>query len=64
MILAELVKTGKESGLHGFEQAKNIKLVETPFLELGITTNTFKIKRKDAREHFIKDIESMYANAL
>lgn len=29
-------------------------------MDCGITTNTFKIKRKDARDYFANDIKALY----
>ena len=44
-IVAYLNKIGKEAGLQGFEQAKNVYLDPEPFLTKGIMTNTMKIQR-------------------
>ena len=50
----------KSKKLHGFEVCKQFKLITTPFEELGLQTNSFKLKRNKARQHFADDIEELY----
>lgn len=51
-VLANLTKVGKEAGLAGFEQAKNIFLDPQSFVERGIVTNTMKIQRHEAKKAY------------
>jgi len=60
-ILDDMTKLGKEAGLKGFEQVKNITLVAEPFsVENGLLTPTFKSKRPALRKEFSAQIEEMY----
>ena len=45
---------GRKGGLNGYELAKNVYLEPRPFAEhpADILTNTFKLKRYDARQAF------------
>jgi len=49
MIVKDMRKRGDKNKLHGFEQAKNIELITTPFQDITdpekIVTDTFKLKR-------------------
>merc|ERR1719474_2166 len=61
-IKADMRKLSKESGLHGFEQAKAIHLHDQLFtLENGLLTPTFKFKRADAYKKFKGNLEELYA---
>jgi len=51
-VLSDLNKVGKEAGLAGFEQAKNIYLDHQSFVEKGIVTNTMKIQRHEAKKAY------------
>ena len=51
-VLANLTKVGKEAGLAGFEQAKNIYLDSQSFVERGVVTNTMKIQRHEAKKAY------------
>ena len=53
-VCKELDGYGKKAGLMSFEQAKNIWLETKPFNEIGITTNTFKLQRFQAKKHYAK----------
>ena len=44
-LLKELNEIGKEAGLKGFEQGKNIYLEQEGFLSRDILTNTMKVQR-------------------
>jgi len=52
--------TGKEGGLKGFEQARNIYLEHSPFLVKGILTNTMKIQRHEAKKLYNDVITRLY----
>lgn len=55
-----MLKQGKTDNLFGFEQVKKIKLVSSPFMELGILTNTMKLQRNLAKTVLKEEIEKMY----
>eukprot|EP00455_Lapot_gusevi_P019534 TRINITY_DN2086_c0_g1_i2.p1 TRINITY_DN2086_c0_g1~~TRINITY_DN2086_c0_g1_i2.p1 ORF type:complete len:764 (+),score=291.62 TRINITY_DN2086_c0_g1_i2:300-2294(+) len=62
MIFAEMNATGKEGQLRGFEFVKAIHLDAEPFaVENNLLTPTMKLKRNEAKEKYLKQIESMYA---
>jgi long-chain acyl-CoA synthetase len=46
--------------LKGFEQARNIHLESSPFLNRGILTNTMKIQRHQAKKTYKDVIEKLY----
>ncbi|CAJ0756484.1 12823_t:CDS:2 [Entrophospora sp. SA101] len=61
-IKTALQKFGKANDLKGFENIKNIYLTSEPFsVENGMLTPTFKLKRHQAKLHFKKQIDEMYA---
>lgn len=61
VVLADMDAVGKGAQLRGFEFAKAVTLVLEPFtVENGLLTPTFKIKRPQAREYFMKEIADMY----
>nr|CAG8435823.1 11895_t:CDS:2 [Entrophospora candida]CAG8437909.1 12134_t:CDS:2 [Entrophospora candida] len=61
-IKTALQKFGKANDLKGFENIKNIYLTSEPFsVENGMFTPTFKLKRHQAKLHFKKQIDEMYA---
>jgi long-chain acyl-CoA synthetase len=55
-ILSDLNTHARAAGLHGFEVAKNLIIVEKTFLELGILSNTLKMQRHNAKKAFEKEI--------
>lgn len=55
---------GKQAGLKGFEQVKNIYLEPSPFLSKGILTNTMKIQRHLAKTVYKKEIEGLYKEGI
>lgn len=57
-------KIGKNGGLVGFEQIKNIYLEPTPFALLGLLTNTAKIQRHEAKKHFKPQVEQLYKEGM
>ncbi|PIK44518.1 putative long-chain-fatty-acid--CoA ligase 5 [Apostichopus japonicus] len=59
--LDQLLQFGKEEGLQGFEQVKDIILVSEPFSqENNLLTPTLKNKRPQLTEEFQDDIDKMY----
>uniref|UniRef100_A0A8B9RJP0 long-chain-fatty-acid--CoA ligase n=1 Tax=Astyanax mexicanus TaxID=7994 RepID=A0A8B9RJP0_ASTMX len=62
-ILEDLVRLGKASGLHSFEQVKNIYVHSDMFsIENGLLTPTLKAKRPELRQYFKQEIEELYQN--
>lgn len=55
---------GKEGGLQGFEQVKNIFLETQPFLTKGILTNTMKIQRHEAKKFYRSTIDALYKEGM
>jgi long-chain acyl-CoA synthetase len=51
----------KADKLFGFEQAREITLVPTPFTPNDILTPSFKLKRNEAKKMFQKEIDAMYS---
>ena len=68
LIVKDMRKRGDKNKLHGFEQAKNIELITTPFQDITdpekIVTDTFKLKRHQARGYFKKEIDRMYKEGV
>ncbi|CAD8132100.1 unnamed protein product [Paramecium pentaurelia] len=56
----EMVKYGKTEKLNGMENVKKIYIEPTSFIAHGLTSNTLKLMRHKAKEHFLKQIEAMY----
>ncbi|XP_029029454.1 long-chain-fatty-acid--CoA ligase 6 isoform X1 [Betta splendens] len=62
-ILEDLVRLGKASGLHSFEQVKNIYIHNELFsIENGLLTPTLKAKRPELKEYFKKKIDQLYSS--
>ncbi|XP_060941281.1 long-chain-fatty-acid--CoA ligase 6-like [Limanda limanda] len=60
-ILEDLVRLGKASGLHSFEQVKNIYIHNQMFsIENGLLTPTLKAKRSELKEFFKGKIDQLY----
>lgn len=55
---------GKEGGLQGFEQVKNIYLETQPFMVRGILTNTMKIQRHEAKNYYRPQIDALYKEGM
>ncbi|KAG7215891.1 hypothetical protein INR49_002527 [Caranx melampygus] len=63
VILEDLVRLGKASGLHSFEQVKNIYIHNEMFsIENGLLTPTLKAKRPELKEFFKAKIEQLYSS--
>ncbi|XP_068133537.1 long-chain-fatty-acid--CoA ligase 6 isoform X3 [Hyperolius riggenbachi] len=61
-IMADMVRLGKESGLHSFEQVKAIHIHKEMFtVQNGLLTPTLKAKRPELRDFFKQEIEELYA---
>ncbi|XP_012513079.1 PREDICTED: long-chain-fatty-acid--CoA ligase 6 isoform X3 [Propithecus coquereli] len=64
-ILEDMVRLGKESGLHSFEQVKAIHVHSDMFsVQNGLLTPTLKAKRPELREYFKKEIEELYSISM
>ncbi|KAM4620800.1 long-chain-fatty-acid--CoA ligase 6 [Polymixia lowei] len=62
-ILEDLVRLGKASGLHSFEQVKNIYIHNEMFsIQNGLLTPTLKAKRPELKEFFKEKIEDLYSS--
>lgn len=51
---------GKENKLNSLEIIKAVHIITTSFVDLGLKTATFKLKRHDARTFFASEIEKLY----
>ncbi|XP_022348854.1 long-chain-fatty-acid--CoA ligase 6 isoform X2 [Enhydra lutris kenyoni] len=64
-ILEDMVRLGKQSGLHSFEQVKAIYIHSDMFsVQNGLLTPTLKAKRPELREYFKKQIEELYSISM
>ncbi|XP_062868020.1 long-chain-fatty-acid--CoA ligase 6 [Trichomycterus rosablanca] len=62
-ILDDMVRLGKASGLHSFEQVKDIYIHNEMFsIQNGLLTPTLKAKRPELKEYFKLQIEQLYNN--
>uniref|UniRef100_A0A8C8VHV0 Long-chain-fatty-acid--CoA ligase n=1 Tax=Pelusios castaneus TaxID=367368 RepID=A0A8C8VHV0_9SAUR len=62
-IMDDMVRLGKESGLHSFEQVKAIYIHSDMFsVQNGLLTPTLKAKRRELRDYFKKQIEELYSS--
>ncbi|XP_040200585.1 long-chain-fatty-acid--CoA ligase 6 isoform X2 [Rana temporaria] len=61
-MMADMVRLGKESGLHSFEQVKAIHIHKEMFnVQNGLLTPTLKAKRPELRDFFKEEIAELYA---
>ncbi|ESO84094.1 hypothetical protein LOTGIDRAFT_211037 [Lottia gigantea] len=61
LVLKDMLNVGKQSGLKGFEQVKDIYINTEPFsVENGLLTPTFKNVRPKLRTKFVNEIEALY----
>ncbi|KAK7925637.1 hypothetical protein WMY93_007947 [Mugilogobius chulae] len=61
-IQEDLVRLGKASGLHSFEQVKNIHIHNEMFsIVNGLLTPTLKAKRPELKEYFKTQIDELYS---
>ncbi|XP_059513787.1 long-chain-fatty-acid--CoA ligase 6-like [Myotis daubentonii] len=64
-ILEDMVRLGKESGLHSFEQVKAIHIHSDMFsVQNGLLTPTLKAKRPELREYFKTQIQALYSTSM
>jgi len=64
LLLGEIKKKCKESGCFGFEIPARVHVTGTLFsVENDLLTPTFKLKRNEAKAHFINEIKAMYDGA-
>ncbi|NWX87239.1 ACSL6 ligase, partial [Nothoprocta pentlandii] len=62
-IMEDMVRLGKESGLHSFEQVKAIYIHSDMFsVQNGLLTPTLKAKRPELRDYFKGQIEELYSS--
>jgi long-chain acyl-CoA synthetase len=65
-VIADLAAVGKAGRLQSFELARDVHLEETPWLPDNdprqLLTPTFKFKRAEAKKHYAKQIDAMYAS--
>nr|XP_021324602.1 long-chain-fatty-acid--CoA ligase 6 [Danio rerio] len=62
-ILEDMVRLGKASGLHSFEQVKDIYIHKEMFsIENGLLTPTLKAKRPELKEYFKEEIQDLYSS--
>lgn len=62
-IQEDLVRLGKASGLHSFEQVKNIYIHNEMFsIQNNLLTPTLKAKRPELKEYFKDQIEELYSS--
>lgn len=61
MVFDSVVNTCKTNKLNSLEIPKKIFLSDEAFsVENGLITSTFKLKRNEAKNNFIKIIENLY----
>ncbi|CAM5132723.1 unnamed protein product [Eretmochelys imbricata] len=62
-IMEDMVRLGKEGGLHSFEQVKAIYIHSDLFsVQNGLLTPTLKARRRELRDYFKKQIEELYSS--
>ncbi len=63
VILDDLIKLGKASGLKGFEQVRDVYMHHELFtIENGLLTPTMKAKRNEVQKYFQAQIDDLYKN--
>ena len=61
-ILKDFEGIAKQAGKKGFEQIKNVVLIEEEWTpENGMLTNSMKLKRQDINKRWMKDIDRLYS---
>ena len=55
---------GKKQGLYSFEQANGIYLFSDSLQTIDSIINTMKLKRKECKEYFKKQIEEFYEKKI
>ncbi|XP_044517843.1 long-chain-fatty-acid--CoA ligase 6 isoform X2 [Gracilinanus agilis] len=64
-IMDDMIRLGKESGLHTFEQVKAIYIHSDMFsVQNGLLTPTLKAKRPELRDYFKKQLEELYSTSM
>lgn len=60
-LMEDLIQTGKDNGLKGYEQIKNVYFTKEPFsMENDLLTPTGKIKRHTTFKRYKAEIDKMY----
>ena len=62
-VVEDMNKVGKEEGLLAFELVKKIKLEPILFSENNLTTPSYKLRRNEIKNFYLKDLKKMY-NAI
>lgn len=57
-----LSETGRKNKLNSLEILKGIYVEPRPFMDNGLLTTTFKLKRHEAKDFYAQIIESLYAH--
>lgn len=60
LVLKLLNESATSAKLKGFERLKKILLVAKNFQDLGLTTPTFKLKRKETSDHYKAELNQLY----
>ena len=61
LVLKDIAASGKTRGLQGFEIPKGIHIEPTAWTPDDVLTPTFKLKRKDAKARYQKEIDELYS---
>ncbi len=60
-ILTCMNAQGKSEKLAGFEFVRRLHLISNSFAEQGLITSTFKLKRHEAKNFYINELNALYA---
>jgi len=61
-VITDLEAVSRAGGLNGFEIPRKVHLVATPWTAEDLLTPTMKLKRFDAKQHYIEEINALYAS--
>jgi long-chain acyl-CoA synthetase len=65
LLMNEIKTKCREAGFFGFEIPQRIHITSTLFsVDNDLLTPTFKLKRNEAKQFFLKEIKSMYGGAV
>lgn len=62
LVLKDMNDAATMGKLKGFERVKDVYMCPTMFAELDLLTTTFKVKRVEAKDKFIEEINILYTN--
>ena len=61
LLLRKLIKLADQNGFNSLERPKQVMIMREPFtVENGMLTPTMKFKRAVAKQHYLKEIDSLY----